>query len=98
MEDLVPDNLPAGVDPSTLAWRRSGEIGEAAPAGQPPGPPASDALRGDIEVAVTARAGGGSWVFLRVAGDPAGRILVYDDHEWECFLDGARKGEFGLPG
>jgi len=31
---------------------------------------------------------------MRVAGDPAGRILVYDRHEWECFLDGVRNGEF----
>ena len=31
---------------------------------------------------------------MRVAGDPDGRILVYDRHEWECFLDGARGGEF----
>ena len=21
-------------------------------------------------------------------------MLVFDRHEWECFLDGARKGEF----
>jgi hypothetical protein len=21
-------------------------------------------------------------------------VLVYDRHEWECFLDGARNGEF----
>jgi hypothetical protein len=34
------------------------------------------------------------WVLMRVAGDPAGRVLVYDRHEWECFLDGAREGEF----
>jgi hypothetical protein len=31
---------------------------------------------------------------MRVAGDPDGRTLVYDRHEWECFLDGARGGEF----
>jgi Domain of unknown function (DUF397) len=34
------------------------------------------------------------WVLLRVAGDPGGRILVYDRHEWKCFLDGVRHGEF----
>jgi hypothetical protein len=49
-------------------------------------------------VAIAPSASGGHWVLLRVAGDPDGRILVYDEHEWECFLDGARKGEFGLPG
>jgi hypothetical protein len=31
---------------------------------------------------------------MRVAGDEAGRILVFDRNEWECFLDGARNGEF----
>ena len=31
---------------------------------------------------------------MRVAGDPAGRVLVFDRNEWECFIDGARKGEF----
>jgi hypothetical protein len=34
------------------------------------------------------------WVLLRVAGDPDRRVLVFDRHEWECFLDGARHGEF----
>ena len=31
---------------------------------------------------------------MRVAGDPDRRVLVFDRNEWECFLDGARKGEF----
>jgi hypothetical protein len=31
---------------------------------------------------------------MRLTGDPDGRVLVYDRHEWECFLDGVRKGEF----
>ncbi len=48
---------------------------------------------GAVEIAfVPAR--GEDWVLLRVAGDPQGRVLVYDRHEWECFLDGARNGEF----
>jgi hypothetical protein len=34
------------------------------------------------------------WVLIRVAGDPARRVLVYDQYEWECFIDGAKKGEF----
>jgi hypothetical protein len=95
MEDLVPDNLPAGIDPSTLDWRRPVDLGGAAAAGRSP---AGDAPGGDIEVAITPRPGGGNWVLLRVTGDPAGRVLAYDEHEWECFLDGARKDEFGLPG
>jgi hypothetical protein len=44
---------------------------------------------GAIEVAFA-----GGWVLMRVAGDPGGRVLVFDRHEWECFLDGARNGEF----
>lgn len=44
---------------------------------------------GAIEVAFT-----GDWVLMRVKGDPDHRVLVYDHHEWECFLDGAKKGEF----
>jgi hypothetical protein len=44
---------------------------------------------GAIEVAFAR-----GWVLMRVAGDPAKRVLVFDRHEWECFLDGARNGEF----
>ena len=36
-----------------------------------------------------------NWVLLRVAGDPVGRVLVYDRTEWMCFLDGVVRGEFG---
>jgi hypothetical protein len=31
---------------------------------------------------------------MRVTGDPEQRVLVFDRNEWECFLDGARNGEF----
>ncbi len=50
---------------------------------------------GAIEVAF-ARAGepASEWVLMRVAGDPERRVLVFDRHEWECFLDGVRNGEF----
>jgi Domain of unknown function (DUF397) len=44
---------------------------------------------GSIEIAFPA-----DWVLMRVAGDPAGRVLVFDRNEWECFIDGARNGEF----
>lgn len=44
---------------------------------------------GAIEVAFV-----GGWVLMRIAGDPGERVLVFDRHEWECFLDGARNGEF----
>ncbi|HEY5353019.1 MAG TPA: DUF397 domain-containing protein [Streptosporangiaceae bacterium] len=50
---------------------------------------------GSIEIAFVPGDGGADeWVLMRVTGDPQGRILVYDRHEWECFLDGARGGEF----
>ena len=70
-----------GIDLAAQVWQRSG--------------------RGDgaIEVAF-ARApdpespGSGRWVLMRVTGDPEQRVLVFDRHEWECFLDGARNGEF----
>jgi hypothetical protein len=29
-----------------------------------------------------------------VAGDPEQRVLVFDRNEWDCFVDGARNGEF----
>jgi hypothetical protein len=69
-----------GIDLAAQAWQRSG--------------------RGDgaLEVAFARTedgAGkGAEWVLMRVAGDPARRVLVFDRHEWECFLDGARNGEF----
>lgn len=48
---------------------------------------------GAVEVAQT-EALGQPWVLVRVAGDRSGRVLVYDEHEWECFIDGVRRGEF----
>jgi hypothetical protein len=71
-----------GLDLEGQKWQRSGD------------------LDGAIEIALVppaaaaAGAGGVEWVLMRVAGDPESRILVYDRHEWECFLDGARRGEF----
>jgi Domain of unknown function (DUF397) len=44
--------------------------------------------------ASTGPAGAGEWVLMRVAGDPAQRVLVYDRFEWDCFLDGVKNGEF----
>jgi hypothetical protein len=50
---------------------------------------------GSIEIAFVHDASrAAEWVLMRVAGDPARRVLVYDRHEWECFLDGVQKGEF----
>ncbi|SHN21015.1 protein of unknown function [Cryptosporangium aurantiacum] len=53
----------------------------------------SGAGDGSIEVAFT-EAIGERWVLMRVAGDPDERVLVYDQFEWECFVDGVRNGEF----
>jgi hypothetical protein len=80
-----PTASQLGIDPAAQVWHRSG--------------------RGDgsLEVAFV-RTGdrpaehgpesGPEWVLMRVAGDPDQRVLVFDRHEWECFLDGARNGEF----
>jgi hypothetical protein len=48
---------------------------------------------GAVEVAMV-EVDGERWVLTRVSGDPGGPVLAYDRHEWECFLDGAKAGEF----
>jgi hypothetical protein len=48
----------------------------------------------DTPAPALASADAQEWVLMRVAGDPEQRVLVFDRHEWECFLDGARNGEF----
>jgi Domain of unknown function (DUF397) len=48
---------------------------------------------GALEVAMV-DVDGERWVLTRMAGDPDGPVLAYDRHEWECFLDGAKGGEF----
>lgn len=76
-----------GIDLAAQVWHRSGRGA------------------GAIEVAFVQAGGTGSttptaaadapeWVLMRVADDPEHRVLVFDRHEWECFLDGARNGEF----
>ena len=79
-----------GIDLAAQVWHRSGRGA------------------GAIEVAFVRASGTGSttsttsaatadapeWVLMRVASDPEQRVLVFDRHEWECFLDGARHGEF----
>lgn len=54
----------------------------------------SGAGDGAIEIAVVGEGTAAEWVLMRVSGDPATRVLVYDRNEWECFLDGVRAGEF----
>jgi hypothetical protein len=69
-----------GIDVGAQDWQRSGS-GDGA-----------------IEVAMVGQLTGqvpaAEWVLMRVCGDAAGRVLVYDRNEWECFLDGVRNGEF----
>ena len=84
-----PTVADLGVDPDRQRWQRSGQGSGAieiafVQALAPASPP----------LAATAGPGAEDWVLMRVAGDAAGRVLVFDRHEWECFLDGARQGEF----
>jgi hypothetical protein len=67
-----------GVDPLALDWQRSGPE------------------QGGYELAFVPEGPGGpvGWVLMRLASEQTGRIFVYDRNEWECFLDGARRGEF----
>jgi hypothetical protein len=91
-----------GVDIAALNWQRSGtgpgsfEVafvasqtnGQAEASGQS-GPSGTAANSCDAAHGPTAE-----WVLLRVAGDPAARVLVYDRNEWLCFLHGVVHGEF----
>jgi hypothetical protein len=79
-DELKPTAESLGIDLAAQAWQRSGDGEGAIEIAFVPGP---------------ATAGGrAQWVLMRIAGDPAGRVLVYDRHEWECFIDGVRNGEF----
>jgi hypothetical protein len=77
-EAVKPTPAGLGIDPGLLSWERSGD-GD-----------------GSIEIAfpLSPRWARGDWVLMRVVGDQAGRILVFDRNEWDCFVDGARNGEF----
>jgi len=99
-----------GIDLAAQVWHRSGrgdgaiEVAfartghPAARTGHPaagPGPAGRAAGPGPAGRAADAGpTGRAEWVLMRVAGDPDQRVLVFDRHEWECFLDGARNGEF----
>jgi len=91
----TPEEL--GIDLAAQQWNRSGD-GEGAievafpPPAAPAGPAGGAAVAGPGASAVTWVRG--DWVLMRVAGDRGGRVLVFDRNEWECFLDGARNGEF----
>jgi hypothetical protein len=81
-----PTVAALGIDLAAQAWHRSGS--------------GDGAIEVAFARAASTSAGQGAdadraeWVLMRVTGDPEQRVLVFDRHEWECFLDGARKGEF----
>ena len=84
-----------GIDLAAQVWHRSGhgggaiEVAFARAGGPAPRPP-----RETADPAAPRQPRRTEWVLMRVAGDPEQRVLVFDRHEWECFLDGARNGEF----
>ena len=86
-----------GIDLAAQVWHRSGhgdgaiEVAFARVLDTPASLDAAGPGTADPEPAHRDRV---AWVLLRVAGDPDQRVLVFDRHEWECFLDGARNGEF----
>lgn len=84
-----PTAAGLGIDPAQLEWERSGDGEGSIEVAFPVGPSRRAGAKGGA--AHWAR---GDWVLVRVAGDPAGRISVFDRNEWGCFLDGAMKGEF----
>jgi hypothetical protein len=49
-----------------------------------------------IEVAFVWVAGE-QWVLMRLFGNPDERVSVFSRFEWDCFLDGAKNGEFDGP-
>jgi hypothetical protein len=54
---------------------------------------ASDANSGCVEIAFFADGGVG----VRDSKDPSKISLAFTAHEWACFLNGAKSGEFDLP-
>jgi hypothetical protein len=50
---------------------------------------ASTGSNGCVEVAPLP-----GWTAVRDSKTPGGPVQLYTPHEWECFLDGAAKGEF----
>jgi hypothetical protein len=100
-----PTLADLGIDPGSPHWQRSGEGSGAIEVAFVQAPAHSAGLDDtdldstdldstDLDSTDLDSTDLGEWVLMRVTDDPEGRILVFDRHEWECFLDGARKGEF----
>jgi hypothetical protein len=49
----------------------------------------SNGTQGCVEVAHLA-----NWTAVRDSKTPAGPVHIYTPYEWECFIAGARDGEF----
>jgi hypothetical protein len=94
-QEAVTGNKPTvfelGIDLAAQAWQRSGQGDGAIEVAFARAPEAVPKAAAEAAPKAAPEA---EWVLLRVAGDPDGRVLVFDRHEWECFLDGARNGEF----
>jgi hypothetical protein len=80
-----------GIDVSALDWQCSGAGEGSIEVAFVHG---DDPVSAEDRVPAEQHVHGREWVLMRVAGDPDGRVLVYDRNEWECFLDGVRNGEF----
>ncbi len=89
-----PTVAELGVDLAAQEWRRSGDRDGAIEIAFVPARALATAAGAAPESAPESAAERTEYVLMRVAGDPTGRVLVYDRHEWECFLDGVRGGEF----
>jgi hypothetical protein len=95
--DSKPTVFELGIDLGAQSWQRSGQGDgaiEVAFARAPAPAPAASAPAPAAPARAPVPTDEAEWVLLRVAGDPEQRVLVFDRHEWECFLDGARNGEF----
>jgi hypothetical protein len=84
-----------GIDLAAQVWHRSGHgTGTIEVAFVRTGNPGVAPDAGDRDRADPRAANRAGWVLMRVAGDLDQRVLVFERHEWECFVDGARNGEF----
>jgi hypothetical protein len=91
-----PSVSELGIDLAAQVWQRSGQGQGAIEVAftSTPGPKAPGPKTPGPTTPGPKTPGHNRWVLMRVAGDPQQRVLVFDQHEWECFLDGARNGEF----
>jgi hypothetical protein len=89
-----PTVAELGIDLAAQAWHRSGSGDGAIEVAFARAARAGASTRASTGAGADADADRAEWVLMRVTGDQEQRVLVFDRHEWECFLDGARKGEF----